>query len=125
MKSKCSAFRQIVTVGFIGCLAFIDSGLVVPAWADDAAAQGKELFVRFGCYECHGHYGQGSSTLPRPAPTLAPKPLPLEAIKGYVRTRHIIPYTETVLSDEQLGKIHQYLESIETGPGADAIPLLR
>ena len=52
------------------CLVII--ALSIPAGAQDAE-NGKRLFVRNGCYQCHGYAGQGGSAGAR----LAPKPLPL------------------------------------------------
>src|SRR4029450_14163180 len=32
------------------------------------AANGRKLFVSFGCYQCHGYEAQGGSAGPRPPP---------------------------------------------------------
>src|SRR5690242_17679918 len=40
------------------------------------AQNGRKLFVKYGCYECHGYEGQGSIAT---APRVGPDPLPLEA----------------------------------------------
>src|SRR5690348_13190628 len=37
------------------------------------AANGRKLFVSFGCYECHGYEAQGSTAT---GPRLAPRPIP-------------------------------------------------
>lgn len=94
--------------------------------AADAVSQevetGQNLYDRFGCYQCHGHYGQGGSA----GPALAPSPLPYEGFEVFVRTpvAKMPPYTTDVLSDEQLKQIRSYLASLEKGPPASEIPLL-
>ena len=89
----------------------------------DTAEKGRELYDRFGCYQCHGHFGQGGIAGPR----LAPDPLPAKAFTVIVRRppNQMPPYTAEVLSDGQLAEIYSYIESLETAPSADEIPLLR
>jgi mono/diheme cytochrome c family protein len=81
------------------------------------AENGKRLFVKYGCYECHGREGQGSSMT---GPRLAPNPIPLEAIITYVRkpTREMPPYTEKVVSDQDLADIYAFLKSRPRPPAA-------
>jgi len=75
------------------------------------AANGKRVYVADGCYQCHGTVGQGS----RPTgPHLAPQPLPYEAFAGQVRhpVNAMPPYTNVVLSEQELADIYAYLVSI-------------
>ena len=44
--------------------------------------RGKQIFMRVGCYQCHGREAQGASTGPR----LGPNPLPLAAFTRAVLT---------------------------------------
>jgi ubiquinol-cytochrome c reductase cytochrome c subunit len=90
------------------------------AFAGDAA-KGKVAFVQHGCYQCHGTVGQGGA-----GAKLAPKPLPEEAFTSFVRTtnRQMPPYSEQILSNEDLGDIYAYLESIPAGPDPKTIQLL-
>lgn len=83
---------------------------------------GKKLFVKDGCYQCHGYQGQGGVAGAR----LAPRPIALVALIAYVRhpTGQMPPYTAKVLSDAELADIHAYLASIPTPPAAKNIPLL-
>ncbi len=92
--------------------------------AGDAAA-GKMLFLKNGCYECHGTVGQGAGANPV-APKLAPKPIALAALIAYVRkpTGGMPPYTSKVISDAELGDIRAYLASIPEPPPVKDIPLL-
>jgi mono/diheme cytochrome c family protein len=90
------------------------------------ADNGKRLFLKDGCYECHGTVGQGAGANPV-APKLAPKPIALAALIAYVRkpTGGMPPYTSKVISDAQLGDIRAYLASIPEPPPVKDIPLLR
>src|SRR5437867_12708767 len=45
------------------------------------AANGRKLFVSFGCYQCHGYEAQGGSAGPR----LAPRPIAYAQLMKYVR----------------------------------------
>jgi ubiquinol-cytochrome c reductase cytochrome c subunit len=84
--------------------------------------KGKTLFSKYGCYECHGTQGQGTTAGAR----LAPKPLALAALIAYVRApkRQMPPYTAKVVSDAELADIRAYLASIPEPPPAKSIPLL-
>ncbi len=58
---------------------------------------GKKLFSKFGCYECHGYQGQGGAA----GAKLAPKPIAATALIAYVRhpSGTMPPYTAKVASD--------------------------
>jgi mono/diheme cytochrome c family protein len=85
---------------------------------------GKRLFVKYGCYECHGREAQGSTGT---GPRLGPDPAPLSALVSYVRnpTGEMPPYTEKVVSDQDLADIYAFLESLPHPPDAKSIPLLK
>ena len=110
-------------VGVLGLAAFV-SGLLVGQSAALAASaeKGKDSYMKYGCWGCHGMVGQGGIT----GPKLAPEPLPIEAFVGFVRqtNRGMPPYMEPVLPNEDLADIHAYLASIKKGPEAKDIPLL-
>ena len=91
------------------------------AFAADAE-KGKRLFIKDGCYQCHGYQGQGGVAGAR----LAPRPIVVAALIAYVRhpTGQMPPYTNKVLSDADLADIHAYLSSIPAPPPAKNIPLL-
>ena len=89
---------------------------------DPATSKGKQLFTKYGCYECHGTQGQGTTAGAR----LAPKPIALAALIAYVRQPkgQMPPYTAKVVSDADLADIRAYLASIPDPPPAKNIPLL-
>ncbi len=86
------------------------------------AENGKALFKKDGCYECHGYAGQGGSAGAR----LAPNPLPAAAIIAYVRhpAGQMPPYTAKVISDAELTDIRAFLATIPAPPPVKNIPLL-
>jgi mono/diheme cytochrome c family protein len=84
--------------------------------------KGKTFFTKYGCYQCHGTQGQGTTAGAR----LAPKPIALAALIAYVRQPkgQMPPYTSKVVSDTELADIRAYLASIPEPPPAKNIPLL-
>jgi mono/diheme cytochrome c family protein len=87
------------------------------------AGNGKQVFVRYGCYECHGSRGQIAS---RAGPALAPDLVPFEGFARYVRhpTGSMPPYTEKVVSDQDLTDIYAFLQSTSHPPSVKTIPIL-
>ena len=86
------------------------------------AANGRKLFVSFGCYQCHGYEAQGGSAGPR----LAPRPIPYAQLMKYVRhpTNEMPPFTEKVVKDAELTDIYAYLKSLPPAKPAKDIALL-
>ncbi|MBV8844403.1 MAG: cytochrome c [Bryobacterales bacterium] len=86
------------------------------------AENGKKLFVKFGCYTCHGYQGQGGAA----GAKLAPKPIATAALIAYVRhpSGSMPPFTAKVVSDAELTDIHAFLASVPSPPVAKDIPLL-
>jgi mono/diheme cytochrome c family protein len=86
------------------------------------AENGKRLFLKDGCYQCHGREGQGSNMS---GPRIAPNPVPLEVILSYVRkpTGEMPPYTAKVISDQELADIYAYLQSRQRPPAKAAAML--
>jgi len=105
-------------------LAALAAGLLIGNGAAFAASaeKGKDAYMKFGCWACHGTVGQGGIT----GPKLAPDPLPAEAFNAYVRTtnRAMPPYREAVLSNEDLADIYAYLQSLPKPADYKSIPLL-
>lgn len=88
------------------------------------AENGKQLFAKYGCYECHGREGQGSSMT---GPRLAPNPIPYESVAAYIRKPkgEMPPYTEKVLSDRDLADIYAFLQTRKAPPTEKATPMLK
>ena len=98
------------------------SALAAPAPTGDMT-KGRASFERVGCYQCHGHQGQGGREGPRIA---SPVPLAWPAFLAWVRTTSgdMPPYTEKVLSDQDLVDIYAYIQSVPKAPDFKTIPLL-
>jgi ubiquinol-cytochrome c reductase cytochrome c subunit len=88
------------------------------------AENGKRIFAKNGCYECHGREGQGSTMT---GPRIAPDPIPFEVLSRYVRkpTGEMPPYTSKVISDQELADIYVFLQSRPHAPTAKASALLK
>jgi mono/diheme cytochrome c family protein len=86
-----------------------------------SAENGKTLFMKIGCYECHGREGQGAVTGPR----LNQNPITFARFNAYIRkpSGEMPPYTNKVVTDQQAADIYAFLQSLPKPP-AD-IPLLK
>lgn len=98
----------------------VEHAAATPAQTTD----GERLFNSYGCYECHGMRGQGSSSTG--ATRLGPPRIPLSAFLSYVRqpTGEMPPYTAKAVSDQDLTEIYDFLKSIPSPPPAKSIRLL-
>ena len=117
-------YQLVTRVG----LAALAAGLAlapVAASADGSPEKGKVAFVKHGCFQCHGTVGQGS-VITSGGKVLTNTALPLEAFQAFVRTtnRAMPPYSEKILSNDDLADIYAYLESIPKPVDYKTIPLL-
>ena len=87
------------------------------------AENGKALFMKFGCFECHGREGQGAVTGPR----LNQNPITYARFAAYIRkpSGEMPPYTAKVVSDAQAADLFAYLQSLPKPPAVESTPLLR
>jgi mono/diheme cytochrome c family protein len=87
------------------------------------ASNGKQVYMRAGCFECHDIQGQGGAgTGPRLAPPMA--------YSGFIHqvrspSDQMPPYTAKVLSDSELADIYAYLQSMPKPPAVASIQLLK
>jgi mono/diheme cytochrome c family protein len=86
------------------------------------AENGKRLFMRDSCWECHGTVGQGS----RDGARIGSTSLTLQGVIRYVRrpTGAMPAFSEKVVSDQDLTDIYAYLKSLPTAKPSKDIPLL-
>lgn len=91
------------------------------SWAQNAE-NGKRLFVKDGCYECHGYAGQGTVAGAR----LAPPVLNAQGIARYIRrpAGAMPAFSEKVVSDRDVADIYAYLKTIPPPKPVKDIPLL-
>jgi mono/diheme cytochrome c family protein len=114
--------RVILCAAALCAMTALSAGARAPRSALSAAAvHGRQLFVAVGCYQCHGHGGQGSV-----GPRLAPNPLPLDVFTRLVRNPlGVMPvYTAVVLPETDVADIYAYLNSIPKPKSVSEIPLL-
>jgi ubiquinol-cytochrome c reductase cytochrome c subunit len=122
-EGKPDNMRIVLVLGPVALAAALVFGAGTTLAAD--AANGKAAYMKFGCWQCHGTEGQGSAATSQ-GKVLAPDPLPLEAFVQFVRStnRAMPPYSEQVLSNEDLADMHAYLSTIPKGKDYKSIPLL-
>ncbi|HUI81819.1 MAG TPA: cytochrome c [Bryobacteraceae bacterium] len=86
------------------------------------AKAGKDLFVKYSCYACHGFSGQNG-----PGARLVPMKMTSTGFINYVRsprTRQMPSYSAKVLPDGQLGDIYAYIKTLPDSPPASSISAL-
>jgi ubiquinol-cytochrome c reductase cytochrome c subunit len=92
------------------------------AQSDGDAAKGKDLYMKYSCYACHGFSGQNG-----PGARLVPMRMTTSAFTAYVRsprTRQMPSFSAKVLSDPQLADIHAYMKTLPDSKPAKDIPAL-
>jgi mono/diheme cytochrome c family protein len=103
--------------------AFLVTSVAVPQTpATGDAVKGKALFLKDGCYECHGYVGQGTKDGAR----IGPPVLNAQGLIRYVRrpAGAMPAFTEKVITDAELTDIYAYLKSIPAPKAVKDIPLL-
>jgi mono/diheme cytochrome c family protein len=122
-----NAFRSLAAAVFAAAAMF--GAVCVSARADDApagdAAQGKAVFLKEGCFTCHGRVGQGGA-YSGPAPILAQTALPYEGFKAQIRNpvNDMPAYPDAVLSDKDIADIYAFVKSLPGRRSPKEIPIL-
>ena len=93
--------------------------------AQDSAGNseaGKRLYMKNGCYQCHGTVGQGTVAGAR----IGPPPLSVQGLIRYVRrpAGQMPAFTEKVMSDRELTDVYAFLKTIPPPKPSTDIPLL-
>lgn len=84
--------------------------------------------MRVGCFTCHGTVGHGGA-----GARLAPNPLPLDALRSWVRNgtpgwtiaRGMPAFAASVVSDDELEDVRAFLASLPAPPAVKDIPLFK
>ncbi len=89
------------------------------------AAHGKELFMKYTCYGCHGFSGQNGN-----GARLVPMKFPQAGFIAYVRNppraNQMPSYSPKVLTDADLADIYAYIRSLsDSAPPPASVPILR
>jgi mono/diheme cytochrome c family protein len=94
------------------------------AASTENAEAGKKIFMKDGCYECHGREGQGAAQAS--GPRIGPPQRFVRSFINYVRqpTGQMPPFTTEVISDQELADIYAYLQSRPKATPSKDIPLL-
>jgi mono/diheme cytochrome c family protein len=102
----------------------IASGAAGDVQAPDSAsaANGKRLFEKVGCYECHGYAAQGG----RDGARLAATSMNAQSFTRYIRRPFgaMPAYTTRVISDQELADIYAYVRGLPAAKPSKDIPLL-
>jgi mono/diheme cytochrome c family protein len=102
----------LMMLGALGC------GLMFSQNAEN----GKKIFVRDGCYQCHGYAGQGTIAGAR----LGPPVLNAQGMIRYIRkpAGAMPAFSDKVLSDQEVNDIFAYLKTMPAPKPVKDIPLL-
>jgi len=89
-----------------------------------SAAKGKDLFLKYSCYACHGFSGQNG-----PGARLVPMKIAQAGFVSYIRNPprpNLMPsYSTKVVPDADLADIYAYIKSLpDSATPAKNIPLL-
>jgi ubiquinol-cytochrome c reductase cytochrome c subunit len=107
----------------IFALFCIGAGLAAAQSTPGDPAKGKQLFERNGCYQCHGHEGQGGLAGAR----LSQTKLSQAGFLAYVRNPRsgMMPsFRAKVLSDQNLADVYAYIKTFPEPRPAKDIPQL-
>jgi ubiquinol-cytochrome c reductase cytochrome c subunit len=109
----------------IAAAAVISAAAAAGEYAPPAgnAKTGETNFMKYGCYTCHGAWGQGTG---RDGPRINP-PLPYPALLQQLRTPRyeMPPFTAKVISDQGVADIYAYLASLPKPPDPKSIKALQ
>jgi mono/diheme cytochrome c family protein len=84
------------------------------------ASNGRDLYIKYSCYACHGYSGQNG-----PGTRLVPTRMALPAFIAYIRNPRQMPaYTAKVVPDAELADIWAYLQTLPGSPSAKDVPPL-
>jgi mono/diheme cytochrome c family protein len=88
------------------------------------ASRGKDYFMKYTCYGCHGFSAQNGPGRNR----LNPMTFTMTGFIGAVRApgnNQMPTYSAKVISDQQLADIWTYVKTLPSAPPAKDIPLLQ
>ncbi len=111
----------------LSLITFSDVGAQNEDEARGPVENGRSAYLRVGCDACHGTVGHGGAAAP-----LAPNVLPMQAFESWVRNgtpgwtnvRGMPAFSESLITDEDLANIREYLISLPLPPPVEDIPLL-
>jgi mono/diheme cytochrome c family protein len=108
--------RMIILASFFAAAAFAQT-------KPGDAENGKRLFMKNGCYQCHGTVGQGG----RAGPRLAQIRLPVSGFIAFVRNPPdggMPQYRAKVMSDQELVDVYAHIKTFPEPPAVKSIAIL-
>jgi mono/diheme cytochrome c family protein len=123
-----SKFLRIITMPAAVLLAVAAANAQTPTPAGTTATgdakHGKELFMKYTCYGCHGFSGQNGN-----GARLVPMRFPQAGFIAYVRNppraNQMPSYSPKVLADNDLADIYAYIKTLpDSAPPAASVPIL-
>ncbi len=109
--------RNVTRFASLAVAALAAASFDTAARAQDApagdVANGKNVYLKVGCFTCHGRSGQGGA-YNTPAPVLAKTQMPFDGFKGYLRapSRDMPAYSAAVMSEQQIADIYAFVQSL-------------
>ena len=112
-----------VKTALAGTTLVLTATLAFAQGAGDAK-KGRDLYIKVGCFGCHGFDGQGGNA----GPKIAPDPMPADALTTYLRNAaatRMPPYDAKNLPDGDVVHIRAYLASLPKTGDWKKVPLLQ
>ena len=120
--TKTSGFIAAVALALGFAAGVTNAQQAAPAGNAD---KGKDLFVKYTCYGCHGFSAQNGPAGNR----LNPMTMTVTGFIGLVRNpgspNRMPSYSAKTISDQQLTDIWTYIKTLPNAPAAKDIPLLQ
>jgi mono/diheme cytochrome c family protein len=89
------------------------------------AANGKDLFVKYTCYGCHGFSAQNGPAGNRLNPMTFSTAEFIALVRNPGSPNRMPPYSAKTISDRELTDIWTYVKTLPNAPAAKDIPLLQ
>jgi mono/diheme cytochrome c family protein len=89
------------------------------------AANGKDLFLKYTCYGCHGFSAQNGPAGNRLNPMNFSTSEFIALVRNPGSPNRMPPYSAKTISDRELTDIWTYIKALPNAPAAKDIPLLQ
>jgi ubiquinol-cytochrome c reductase cytochrome c subunit len=124
--------KKLVEFAVAASLALGAAGLFAQAVPQAGASSatgdpknGKELFVKYTCYACHGFSAQNGPAGNRLNPMKMTQPGFIGLVRNPGAPNRMPPFSTKVISDAQLADIYAYIKTLPDAPPSKDIPLLQ
>ncbi|PYS56282.1 MAG: hypothetical protein DMG13_00375 [Acidobacteria bacterium] len=121
METSKLMLRVVVAVSaaLVLSLTTVSQNNALPA---GSVENGKELYLKYSCYACHGYSAQTGN-----GARLVSTKLNQQGFTNYIRnprTNGMPTYTAKVVPDQQAADLFAYIKTFKEPPAAKDIPLL-